>query len=437
MDIVNIEPVMLKGTVDAVPSKSVAHRAIISAALSGGECTVRNIALSKDILATLDCVKALGADFKLDKKNNLIHFLRRKPINRIKNLTMDCCESGSTLRFMMPIALTTGKSITMTGRGRLMQRPQKPYFDLFSHKAISYVHNDDSISLGGQLKSGLFKLPGNISSQFISGLLFALPLLDGDSEIEVTTPMESKGYVDLTIDVLKTFGIEIENRSYRRFIIKGNQRYQPKDYTVEGDYSQAAFFLVAGAVGCEIKCTGLNPNSLQGDKEIIDIIKRCGAAIRTYKDGSIAAVHTTKMHGITIDAAEIPDLVPILTVLCCFCKGESRIINAGRLRMKESDRLSAITDELRRLGADITEGTDYLIINGIHTLHGNTVSARGDHRIAMSEAIAACRCEGEVSITGGAEAVTKSFPNFFEVYSGLQTGPKPIINHGEIIASED
>ena len=177
MDIVNIEPVMLKGTVAAVPSKSVAHRAIISAALSGGECTVRNIALSKDILATLDCVKALGADFKLDKKNNLIHFLRRKPINRIKNLTMDCCESGSTLRFMMPIALTTGKSITMTGRGRLMQRPQKPYFDLFSHKAISYVHNDDSISLGGQLKSGLFKLPGNISSQFISGLLFALPLL--------------------------------------------------------------------------------------------------------------------------------------------------------------------------------------------------------------------------------------------------------------------
>lgn len=437
MDIVNIEPVMLKGTVDAVPSKSVAHRAIISAALSGGECTIRNIALSKDILATLNCVRALGSEFKLDEKNNLIRFMKRKPICRVKNLNMDCCESGSTLRFMMPIALTTGKNIKMTGKGRLMQRPQKPYFDLFSHKAISYVHNDDSIQLGGQLKSGLFKLPGNISSQFISGLLFALPLLEGDSEIEVTTPMESKGYVDLTIDVLNTFGIEIENRSYRRFIIKGSQSYEPKDYTVEGDFSQAAFFLVAGALGCEIKCIGLNPQSLQGDKEIVDIIKRCGAKIKTYTDGGISAVHTTKMHGIVIDAAEIPDLVPILAVLCSFCKGESRIINAGRLRMKESDRLSAVTDELSRLGADITEGTDYLIINGVHTLHGNTVSARGDHRIAMSEAIAACRCEGTVSVIGGAEAVTKSFPNFFEVYNSLQIGPKPITDCGEIITSED
>lgn len=423
MDIVNIEPAMLKGTVAAVPSKSIAHRAIIAAALSGGKCTVRNIAFSKDITATLSCAKALGSVFETDEEKGEVRFLRKKAIKSSK-IIMDCCESGSTLRFMMPLALCTGKHITMTGHGRLMQRPQKPYFDLFARRGISYVHGDNNISLFGELKSGLFKLPGNISSQFVSGLLFALPLLGGDSEIEITTPLESKGYVDLTLDVLNAFGIETENRGYRRFIIKGGKSYTPADYTVEGDYSQAAFFLTAGALGCDIKCTNLNPNSLQGDKKIIEVLRRCGADVITYPDGSVRAKRTALMHGIKIDASEIPDLVPILTVLFCFCSGESVITNAGRLRMKESDRLSAITDELNRLGADITEGTDYLKIRGVPALCGNTVSARGDHRIAMSEAIAACRCEGTVSITGAAEAVTKSFPNFFEIYQKLCTGSK-------------
>lgn len=436
MDIVNIDPIMLKGTVEAVPSKSVAHRAIIAAALSGGECTIRNIALSKDIEATLGCVRSLGAVFEIDKKRALVHFKKSRILKTTDDsIEMDCCESGSTLRFMMPLALLTGCHITMTGRGRLMQRPQKPYFDMFARKGIRYVQKEDSVQLDGRLESGVFRLPGNVSSQFISGLLFALPLLDGDSVIEVTSPTESKGYVDLTLDVLKSFGIKIKNIDYTRFEVKGNQKYSPVDYTVEGDYSQAAFFLVAGALGCDIKCTGLNPDSLQGDKEIIEILKSCGADVKVYDDGAIQAMRTAKMRAITVDASEIPDLVPILAVLCCFLSGESRIVNAARLRMKESDRLSAITEELKRLGADITEGTDYLKINGISALYGNTVSARGDHRIAMAAAIAACRCEGSVSVTGAVEAVKKSFPNFFEVYDMLCVGPRAVVAYGERISN--
>ena len=436
MDIINIEPVMLKGEVLVPPSKSVAHRAIIAAALSGEECSISNISMSKDIQATLGCMKKLGADFEIDARNSKVIFYGKKKKSLPKKLILDCCESGSTLRFLIPVALTTGKLVEMTGQGRLMQRPQKPYFDLFSRKEIEYIQNDNYIRLNGQLKSGLFRLPGNISSQFISGLLFALPLLEGDSEIEVTTLLESKGYVDLTLAVLRDFGIEIENKNYRRFIVAGGQKYHARDYRIEGDYSQAAFFLTAGALGCDVKCAGLNPDSLQGDKKILDILKEAGAEIITGTDGAVQALRTDYMHGIKIDAREIPDLVPILAVLCAFCKGESNIINAGRLRMKESDRLAAVSGELKQLGAEITERVDSLKIIGRDVLHGNTVSAWNDHRIAMSMAIAACRCEGEVSITGAAEAVKKSYPDFFKVYDSLQKGPRPVIGFGEIITED-
>ena len=426
MDIVNIEAKMLKGRVTAPPSKSVAHRAIIAAALSGENCTVSNLSFSEDIKATLGCMRELGAEFEVIEKENKVVFKKSRAMETSDVHILDCSESGSTLRFLIPVALLQDNPVTLTGRGRLMQRPQKPYIDLFSKKGIECIQTRDTISFKGKLKPGVFKLHGNVSSQFITGLLFALPLLDGDSEIVITTETESKGYIDITLSVLQDFGIEIINKNYKKFKIAGNQKYKAIDYEVEGDYSQAAFFLTAGALGCDIECAGLRKDSLQGDKKIIEILKEAGATVTELGDGTITVKRNEDMHGITIDAAEIPDLVPIIAVLCAFLEGESRIINAGRLRMKESDRLAAISSELKHLGLDITEGTDYLIINGTDVLHGTTVSSWNDHRIAMALSIAACRCEGEVSIMGAQTAVLKSYPDFFEVYNSVYNGPEPL-----------
>lgn len=425
MDIIRIEPRMLRGKVQIPPSKSVAHRALIAAALSGGVCNIENIALSKDIQATLGCMKALGAGYLMDEEAGVVSFNGKKK-KLPETLKLNCEESGSTLRFLIPVALLTGKKITFCGKGRLMSRPQKPYMDIFAEKGISCTMGKDTMSIEGKLESGIYTLPGDVSSQFVTGLLFALPLLEGDSEIIITTEMESKGYLDLTLSVLKDFGIRIINENYRRFFVPGGQKYQQTDYKVEGDYSQAAFFLVAGAIGCDIVCSGLQETSLQGDKKILEILEQAGAKVTIHPNGDVSASPTDSMHGIEIDAREIPDLVPILAVLCGFLKGESRIVNAGRLRMKESDRLASTTSELSRLGVEIEEGSDFLKIRGKQTLCGETVSAWNDHRIAMALAIAACRCEGPVTITGGNVAVQKSYPDFFEVYEKLQRGPQTL-----------
>ncbi len=419
MDMIRIKPTMLRGKVQVPPSKSVAHRALIAAALSGMPCTISNIVLSKDMQATLDCIKQMGIGFDFDPQKGEVFFTGEQ--HEVEDiLGLHCEESGSTLRFMIPITLLSGKRTVFSGKGRLMSRPQKPYMDIFREKGISCTLKGDKMVLDGKLESGIFSLPGDVSSQFVTGLMFALPLLDGDSEVVITTHMESKGYIDLTLSVLKEFGIRIINENYQRFVIPGGQSYCPVDYVVEGDYSQAAFFLVAGALGCDLVCSGLKEDSLQGDKKILELIERAGAKIVREENGDIRAVATGDMKCIEIDAREIPDLVPVLAVLCGFLSGESRIINAGRLRMKESDRLAAISQELSRLGLDIEEGEDYLKIQGTQVLAGETVSAWNDHRIAMSMAIAACRCEGDVLIDGGEKAVQKSYPDFFEVYENLQ-----------------
>lgn len=409
---------MLKGSVVVPPSKSAAHRAIISAALSRGKCTLKNIQMSKDINATCGCLEALGVAFDYNEKKKTLKINAQNLFKTSGELVLDCCESGSTLRFLIPIALLSGQKVRFTGQGRLMQRPQKPYFDMFDEKGVVYQQEWDSISAYGSLKAGTYEMTGDISSQFITGLLFALSCLDGDSEILITTPMESKSYVDMTISVMRDFGVEIVNEDYKRFFIKGGQKYKPQSYTIEADYSQAAFFLVAGALGCDVECVGLREDSIQGDKAIVDIIKQAGGKIVKTEHG-IRAVRTAKMRGITVDVRDIPDLVPILAVLFSFCEGESMITNADRVRMKESDRLKAIATELNHLGAKITEGVNYLKIEGVQVLEGNTVSAWNDHRIAMALAVAACRAEWDVCITGAKEAVCKSYPEFFEVYSSL------------------
>ena len=240
-----------------------------------------------------------------------------------------------------------------------------------------------------------------------------MPLLAGDSEIVITSPLESKAYVDLTIDILKVFGIEVENYKYKIFRVKGGQKYKPTDYKVEGDYSQAAFFLVAGAIGCNVECLNLNPDSLQGDKAILDIIKETGCKVVKGPNGGIMARRSGDHARDNGGRAGDPRPRAYRAVLLSFCKGESRIVNAGRLRLKESDRLRAISTELRRLGVDITEGSDYLKIRGRDLLEANVCSSWNDHRIAMALAIAACRTEGTVTIVGAREAVKKSYPDFF------------------------
>ena len=415
---VNITPAVLKGTVKAPPSKSYAHRSVISAFLSGGECEVKNIQLSEDLKATLGCIKALGSVFEYDQKKKTVCFSGKRTALTEK-VILDCGESGSTLRFFVPIAMCFCQNLEFCGRGRLMERPLEPYFEIFDSLKIDYKLKDGRLAVKGGLKSGSFSVDGNISSQFITGLLFALPLLDGDSRIEIRGGLSSKGYIDITIDVLKKFGIKIENNDYKSFIIKGNQKYKNRNYTVEGDFSQAAFFLAAGALGCDVTVSGLKEDSLQGDKKILDIISMTGAKVVQSSASKFGAVPTTDMHGITVDADEVPDLVPILAVMLSFIKGESRIVNAGRLRIKESDRLSAICLELKNLGADIEKGDDFLIIHGRQILHGAEVTSHNDHRITMAMAIAACRCEGNIVIDGARNSVTKSYPNFFEDYKKL------------------
>lgn len=419
MDKIAITPKRLSGKVIVPPSKSVAHRAIIAAALSGGECTIENIEMSDDICATIDAVKALGTRCDVCKEEKSICVSGKKKTEKLSDMTIDCGESGSTLRFLIPVALVFGGSVKFTGRGRLMQRPQKPYIEMFEKKGIACEKGDNYLKFNGKLKGGKYKIAGDISSQFITGLLMALPLMEEDSEIIVTTTPESKGYIDITLGVLKDFGIEIENHNYKRYVIKGKQKYMATDFAVEGDYSQAAFFLVAGALGCDVTCYGLSEDSLQGDRAIIDIIEQTGGEI-VRKNGGISAIRSEDMRGITVDAKDIPDLVPILAVLFAFCKGESRIIGAGRLRMKESDRLAAISKELSHLGVDITEGSDSLVIRGSQVAECGVVSSWNDHRIAMALAIAACRCEGkEIVIEGAKDAVKKSYPDFFEAYNKL------------------
>ena len=409
---VSITPTKLSGAVTVPPSKSVAHRAIIAAAFavlqSGEPTTVRNIQLSEDIEATLNCIRNLGCDFEHNPLTGEVSiFAAKSGVDSDK--MFDCGESGSTLRFFIPIALALGGKSIFTGRGRLLARPQTPYFEIFDKLGISYSYDSEKIIVDGRLTAGEYQLQGDVSSQFVTGLLFALTLIDGESRITMTTPLASRGYVDLTLKVLSDFGVEIENENYETFTIKPGQAFTVRDYTVEGDYSQAAFWLVAEQIGNSVKCDGLNPESLQGDREIVDIISNEKNKKYYVNDDE---------NYVNIDVDEIPDLVPILTVLCSLKYKKSKLFNAGRLRIKESDRLNAIATELNKLGGKVTEGEDYLEIEGVDGFRGGEVSAHNDHRIAMALAVAATRASGNV-IIDNAECVKKSYPHFWEDYKKL------------------
>ncbi len=416
MDKIIIKPKLLKGNIVVPSSKSLGHRGIIAAALSRGISRVDNIQLSKDIEATMELMKELGAVVNIEDQN--LYIDGRKMFSYEKKLDLRCRESGSTLRFLIPLALTKDGDYIFHGEGKLISRPLEPYYEIFEEKGIKYSREEDGLPLkvSGKLTSGTYRVRGDISSQFITGLLFSLPILEGNSRIQITTKLESKGYIDLTLDILKDFGIEIENNNYKEFNIRGAQKYNCRNYYVEGDYSQGAFFLVAGALGSSIVCYGLNKDSLQGDKVILDILEAMGCNVEESKEG--IKVKPSKTKGIEIDASNCPDLVPILTVLASLSEGETKIVNAKRLRIKECDRLHAITKELNKLGANIIELEDSLIISGVNELKGGEVDSHNDHRIVMALAIAATRARGNVIINNPG-AVEKSYPNFFKDYFKL------------------
>lgn len=416
MECVRIRPKKLNGEISVPSSKSMCHRAIIAAALSDGESKIGNVIFSDDINATIDAMRTLGASIQKTGDDSLK--IKGGFPKALNDINIDCKESGSTLRFLIPIALVAHTKVMFTGRGKLVSRPLDTYYRIFKEQKIKYSTKDGELPLkiDGQLLAGIYEVEGNISSQFITGLLYALPMLNGDSKIVIINDLESKAYVDLTLDILSKFGVHVINNDYKEFIIKGKQNYSSRDYIVEGDFSQAAFWLVGGILGEEIHSLNIDMDSLQGDKIILDLIKGMYGDIQIDKFD--AKTKSSRVKGITIDASQCPDIVPILTVLASIGVGESKIINAARLRIKESDRLKAISTELNKLGADVVELEDGLIINGTSNLKGGVVSSWNDHRIAMALAIASIKCTEEVIITNS-DCVNKSYPHFWEDFKAL------------------
>lgn len=399
--IVNITPTKLRGRICPPSSKSVAHRLIIAAGLTPGVSRLAEFDLSEDIQATMDCMTALGARFQ-GGRGMAWQVDGVKPGAEPGHLpALDCGESGSTLRFLIPVALVLAGGGMFSGRGRLMERPQGPYEALLGEKGVTFARENGTLTVAGQLVPGEYALPGNVSSQFITGLLFALPLLKGPSVIRLTTPLESEGYVNLTLNVLRRAGIRIDPME-GGWRVPGNQCYQLTNGVAEADYSQAAFYLAAQGLGNEVEVWGMDPDSAQGDRVILDYCRRLA-----------------REEDLVLDVSQCPDLVPPLAVYAALRAGiTTKIVGAGRLRIKESDRLDTVTTQLTRLGARIQQGPDSLTIHGVDKLHGGEVSGCGDHRIAMMLAIAATRADGNV-ILEGAECVAKSYPYFWDDYGKL------------------
>ena len=415
---IKIKPGNLKGTIEIPPSKSYSHRAVIAAALAenGKKSKIDNLKFSVDITTTTDIMENWGAE--IERFESALEIIGNGGKVAPRDKYVQCNESGSTIRFLIPVGITSENELVFDGKGKLVDRPLDSYYKIFKEQGLKYetIGGKLPLTVNGKLKSGNYEIDGNISSQFITGLLYALPLLEGDSKLIINKNLESKGYVDLTLEILKLAGIEIVNNDYKSFDIRGNQTYKPFNYTVEGDYSQVAFWIVAGIISAnrdnEVKCLHVNKNSLQGDREIIEIVTRMGAKLEIFDDYVI--VKPSKTKGTVIDISQCPDIGPILTVLAALSEGETRIINGERLRIKESDRITSIKTELNKLGANVAEEGDSLIIQGVQGFTGGvTVSAWNDHRIAMSLAVASSRCEKEI-ILEEAESVRKSYPHFWD-----------------------
>ena len=409
-------PARIGGTVSAPPSKSMAHRAVLCSALAKGTSHIENLEFSKDISATLAAAGQLCARVESGPADVLVEGLGHfRPVFG----PVDCCESGSTLRFLIPLASLTGQSITFVGRGRLMERPQSVYETLYREQNLHFEQANGQLTVAGSLRSGEYTLAGNVSSQFISGLLFALPLLAGDSTLHLIPPVESRSYIEMTRAAQAAFGVTSHWLDDITLCIPGGQQYHPRDYIVEGDYSQAAFLAVLGAVKGGITLTGLAAETLQGDAAILDILRRCGAKFTRTEAGLV--FEQAPLHGVDIDLADCPDLGPVLMVLGLLCEGTTVIRNAERLRIKESDRIAAMEAELRACGGVLSSEGGTITVQGCKPrLHAPEapLSGHNDHRVVMSLTVLALAADIPLAINE-AEAVQKSWPHFFDALKPL------------------
>ena len=393
---VKIKKGLASGRVDAPPSKSMAHRILICAGLSSGTSIVNGIAESEDILATIDCLNALGA--RCEKYGESIKVTGIN-FDEVKSDTvLKCRESGSTLRFFVPICMMSGKTISLTGSERLLQRPLGVYKDLCLEKGMQFMQEDGQVKVAGPLAPGTYRMAGNVSSQFVSGLLFALPMLDGESKIELITPVESRSYINMTIAVLKEFEVDVYWDGDNAIVIPGGQTYKAKEVTVEGDYSNAAFLESLNLFGGKVEVGNLNQESLQGDKvysEMFDALSTDSAQL---------------------DLSDCPDLGPILFAVSAALNG-GRFTGTARLRIKESDRATVMAEELAKFGINVIVGEDFVFVEpGSLSEPETLLYGHNDHRIVMSMAVLSTTTGGVID---GAEAVSKSFPDFFEKLTSL------------------
>lgn len=392
-----------KGIVKAPPSKSMAHRLLICAGLSKGTCIVHGIVRSKDVEATMDCLRAVGV--KLEEAEGSVRVTGVDIKNASAGKILDCGESGSTLRFFVPLCLISGANAVLRGSKRLMERPLGIYKTMCEDRGLLFSQDETSLMVKGPLKSGNFKLAGNISSQFISGLLFALPLLDGDSVVTITPPIESRSYINMTISALALFGVEASWQDEKTIYIKGNQEYKCSEAWVEGDYSNAAFFEALNVFGGDVKIDNLPENSIQGDRVY-------GKMFDQLKKGTPA-----------LDISDCPDLAPILFAVAA-AKNGGVFSGTRRLKIKESSRAEVMTEELAKFGVSSSVYDDEVIIYPIEFKKpSGELDGHNDHRIVMAEAILLTLTGGVID---GAEAVTKSFPDFFEKLKSLGIEVKEI-----------
>ena len=412
---VTIHKPLSEGSIEVVPSKSITHRALIAAALAEGQSLIKRPLESEDTEATIQMLRTLGV--KITKTQDGI-IVDSKGIQKPTDILF-ANESGSSLRFLVPVALLSGEEVTFDGKPGLRKRPISEYLKVFDQMGITYSQFGENLPLKikGNLVPGEYRILGNISSQFVTGLLYALPLLKSDSKLMLETKLESKDYVDMTISIQRQFGVEIQEIE-NGYFIRGNQKYHKKTFEVSGDFSQAAFHIIAGILGANITLSKIEQNTHQADEKILEIVKMMGAEVKY--DNGIIKPKTGKTYGRVIDLSQCPDIGPIMAVLCALSDGTSYIINASRLRIKESDRILAITTELNKMGAKISETKDGMVIEGVEKLKSNmNLYSWNDHRIVMALSIAAIKTDGPIRIVG-AEAIRKSYPTFFEDYVKLK-----------------
>ena len=402
------------GAVTIPCSKSQAHRMLICAALSDVPSCLCLNATNDDIAATVRCLRALGAE--IDEQDGTLHI---RPLSgSMTSAQLDVGESGSTLRFLLPVLGALGVSAEVRMHGRLPERPLSPLQELLQAHGMTLRRCGDVLHVSGQLTAGDYTLPGSVSSQFVSGLLFALPLLSGESTLTVTGELQSARYVAMTEHALRAAGITVQ-KTGQNYHIRGNQAYHtPAVQTVEGDWSNAAFFLCMGALSKGgVRVEGLNLKSSQGDRGVLDVLRTFGAEVSEESDA--VTVRRGTLRGVTIDASPIPDLIPVLSVVASVAAGETRVENAYRLRLKESDRLQSTANLLRALGGQVEEKEDGLVITGVSALHGGEVETQNDHRLAMSAATAACAATGEITVDNDG-CVAKSYPRFWDDFGSLK-----------------